>query len=148
MITWQCLPFSQLNTLQLYQIMALREAVFVVEQDCPYQDADGQDLNAEHLFAYQGDDLVAYARLYTSNPLSAHIGRVVTKTSARGQGLGQTLMQQAIDQCQQQWPKATIHISAQRYLERFYQSLGFSICSEPYLEDNIPHIAMQIKANG
>ncbi len=147
MITWQCLAFNQLNTLQLYQMMMLREEVFVVEQNCPYQDADGKDLQAEHVMAYQDTELVAYARIYTSEPLSAHIGRVVTKASARSKGLGQQLMQQAISQCQQHWPNATIHISAQRYLEDFYQGLGFVICSEPYLEDNIPHIGMEIRPN-
>jgi ElaA protein len=146
MTTWQSATFEQLSTTQLYQILALREEVFIVEQRCPYQDADGQDFKALHLMAYQDQQLLAYARIFAPEQNQAKIGRVVTKGSGRGQGLGQQLMQRAIAHCQQHWPKATIMISAQRYLEKFYQELGFEICSEPYLEDDIPHIAMRITA--
>ncbi|WP_427980532.1 GNAT family N-acetyltransferase [Agarivorans sp.] len=148
MTTWQWATFEQLSTTQLYQILALREEVFVVEQRCPYQDADGQDFAALHLMAWQEQQLLAYARIFAPEQGHARIGRVVTKASGRGQGLGQQLMQRAIAYCQQHWPEASIIISAQRYLEQFYQQLGFEICSEPYLEDDIPHIAMQIKAIG
>ncbi|MGY5451217.1 GNAT family N-acetyltransferase [Agarivorans sp. MS3-6] len=146
MIKWQWLRFEQLSTEQLYQIIGLREAVFVVEQNCPYQDVDGRDQNAWHLLGTQSNQLLAYARAFEPTELDSSIGRVVTAASARGQGLGQQLMQHAIHFCQAQWPKANIHISAQRYLENFYQGLGFAVCSEPYLEDNIPHIGMEIVA--
>lgn len=146
MTTWQSATFEQLSTTQLYQILALREEVFIVEQRCPYQDADGQDFKALHLMAYQDQQLLAYARIFAPEQNQAKIGRVVTKVTGRGQGLGQQLMQRAIAYCQQHWPEANIMISAQCYLEKFYQQLGFEICSEPYLEDDIPHIAMQITA--
>ncbi len=148
MTTWQTATFKQLSSIQLYHILALREEVFVVEQRCPYQDADGQDFKALHLMAYQEQQLLAYARIFAPKQGEASIGRVVTKVSGRGQGLGQQLMQRAIDYCQQHWPEASIKISAQRYLEKFYQQLGFEICSEPYLEDDIPHIAMRITVSG
>ncbi|GDY27368.1 MULTISPECIES: GNAT family N-acetyltransferase [unclassified Agarivorans] len=147
MINWQWLRFEELSTQQLYQMIALREAVFVVEQDCPYQDVDGRDPQALHLLGSEDGQLLAYARVFPPEPLDSSIGRVVTAKAARGRGLGQQLMRHAINYCQQHWPAATIHISAQRYLEDFYQSLGFDICTKPYLEDNIPHVGMEIKAN-
>ncbi|WP_432460433.1 MULTISPECIES: GNAT family N-acetyltransferase [unclassified Agarivorans] len=147
MIRWQWLSFEQLTNQQLYQVLELRESVFVVEQNCPYQDADGKDPEAWHLLgSTPQQQLLCYARVFEPSPLTASIGRVVIAASARGDGLGQQLMQQAIDFCQQRWPQAQIAISAQRYLEDFYQKLGFEICSEPYLEDDIPHIGMQFSA--
>lgn len=147
MITWQCLSFPQLSTQQLYQLLQLRVDVFVVEQTCPYPELDDKDhqLGVHHLFGYQGEKLVACARLLppgVSYP-SVSIGRVATAETARGHGLGHQLLQQALHHCQQLWPDGTIEIGAQAHLEPFYQQYGFIRTSEPYLEDGIPHIDMK-----
>lgn len=147
-ITWQCSTFDELQGRQLYQILQLRAEVFVIEQDCIYQDMDDNDQQASHLAGYRNDELICYARLlppglkYTG----ASIGRVITRQSVRGEGLGMVLMQQAISHCQQHWPGKGISISAQQHLEKFYQSLGFSTQSDPYDEDGIPHIEMLLQA--
>lgn len=146
MITWQCLPFSQLNTQQLYQLLQLRVDVFVVEQTCPYPELDDKDHQSgvHHLLGYQNDKLIACARLLPagiSYP-SVSIGRVATAAQARGQGLGHQLLQQALHYCQQYWPNANIEIGAQAHLEAFYQQYGFTRTSDSYLEDGIPHIDM------
>lgn len=145
-IHWQCLPFQQLTTHQLYEIIHLRLQVFCVEQQCYYQDADHRDYHAHHLVGYnpQGT-LVAYARILpvqVSYPHDVSIGRVVTAPAARKQGIGQTLMTQALHHCQQLFGNTSIRISAQSYLLRFYQSFGFQPVGEPYLEDDIPHTQM------
>jgi ElaA protein len=149
---WHCLPFEQLSAEQLYHIVALREAVFVVEQNCPYLDADGKDPKCYHLWASfdsaQDDTLqhkiLAYARIVkpgVSYPEVA-IGRVVTAASVRRTGLGKELMQRAIDYVHELYGPVPIRISAQSYLIAFYQSFGFEVITEPYLEDDIPHVGM------
>jgi len=139
-------PFSALNTDELYDMMALRQEIFIVEQDCPYLDADGVDLKCQHVLAYDSEgNLVAYARIVPSG-LSyqdyASIGRVVTKHTARGTGLGKKLMQYSINICHQLHPEDTIKISAQVYALGFYSNLGFEKIGNEYLEDDIPHHAM------
>jgi len=146
MIVFKCLFFSQLSLEELYEIMALRQEVFVVEQDCPYLDADGKDKQAWHLLGYSQDQkLVAYTRLIDkggSYKDYASIGRVVTSASVRKEGYGKLLMQESIRQTILLFNNPPIKISAQVYLDRFYRSLGFEPVGEGYLEDNIPHIAM------
>lgn len=148
MITWQQLTFEQLSTTQLYQLLKLRVDVFVVEQTCPYPELDDKDhqRGVHHLLGYRDDQLVACARLLPpgiSYP-SASIGRVATKESERGSGLGHLLLQQALSSCQQLWPEQSIEIGAQEHLAKFYEKHGFVQTSPMYLEDDIPHIDMKL----
>jgi len=120
--------------------------VFVLEQNCPYQDVDENDLIAEHLMVLEKDRLIAYARILAPDQASNYprIGRVVVHPDFRGKKLGQSLMKRAIEKCKQDYPGLDIKISAQNHLQNFYKELGFVSVGEVYLEDNIPHIAMKL----
>ncbi|MEZ3499252.1 GNAT family N-acetyltransferase [Pantoea sp. KPR_PJ] len=146
-IIWHDMHHRDLSAQQLYAVLALRCAVFVVEQSCPYQDVDGQDLVAEnrHILGMRDDELVACARILTPADKAAPvaIGRVVVSGSARGLNLGYQLMVQTLLSCEQHWPGRSVYLSAQAHLQRFYRGLGFEACSEVYLEDAIPHIDMR-----
>lgn len=142
MLNYSCLYFNDLSLQQLYALLTLRAEVFVVEQNCPYLDPDGQDTGALHVLGYEDAQLAAYARVYVPEPGVAAIGRVAVGKEFRGRGYGRQLMQAAMDAAAASFNAAVIRISAQRYLERFYESMGFQITSAPYLEDNIPHIGM------
>ena len=141
-----CKHFNELSTTELYAIMQLRIQVFSVEQNCPYQDADGKDQQSWHLMIYnKATELVAYSRLLpkgVSYSDYASIGRVVNAQSVRGQGIGILLMQKSIEKCMELFKGEPIKISAQAYLRKFYTSLGFVATGEEYIEDHIPHIAM------
>lgn len=146
MTTFTCKKFDELSLHELYGILALRQEVFVVEQDCPYLDADGKDQHSWHLMGVdEKGKLVAYTRLlpkgisYEKYP---SIGRVVTSPSARGGGIGRELMERSLWWMEQLFPQEAIKISAQCYLEKFYKSLGFEIVGAEYLEDGIPHYPM------
>ncbi len=146
MITWQCKHFSELTNEELYKILQLRNEVFVVEQNCPYQDCDNKDLKAHHLTGWDDDTLVAYTRLLPKGiPYSdaASIGRVVTSPKARGKNLGKELMQNSIANIYSLYGEVPITIGAQLYLKRFYESFSFVQQGDVYLEDNIPHIIME-----
>lgn len=146
MITWKCKFFSDLSNEELYKIVQLRLEVFVVEQNCAYQDCDGKDLKAYHLTGWDGKNLVAYTRLLEkgiSYPEAASIGRVITACSSRGQNLGKQLMLKSIEQVYILFGKVPIKISAQLYLKRFYESFSFVQKGGVYLEDGIDHIAME-----
>lgn len=148
MITWQHLPFSQLTTIQLYQLLKLRVDVFVVEQKCPYSELDGKDhqQGVYHLLGYQDDKLIACARLLPkgiSYP-SISIGRVAILKNYRGGGLGHQLIQEALCACDKLWPRESIEIGAQEHLSEFYQNHGFMPTSAMYLEDDILHIDMKL----
>lgn len=148
-MNWYTKSFDELNTIELYKILQLRCAVFIVEQNCPYQDLDDKDLKAIHLWSSDNDgNITAYCRLLPAgiSYTEPSIGRVVTATIARNMGLGRVLMQRAISFIHDTWNQPTIRISAQLYLDKFYTSLGFETVSEPYMEDDIPHIAM-LKTN-
>lgn len=137
-------PFAALAPAELYAILQLRSEIFVVEQQCAYQDMDGRDPDCLHWTIWDGPRAVSYVRLLPAG-LSfdeASIGRVVTAQAYRGQGLSRRLMQQAMQHLFGEWGAPSIRIGAQRYLEAFYGSLGFVPDSEPYLEDGIPHIEM------
>jgi len=149
MITWQLNPFSELTTEQLYQLLKLRVDVFVVEQTCPYPELDDKDHQpgVHHLLGYQGEELVACARLLPkgiSYP-SVSLGRVATAESHRGDGLGHQLLDQALSSCELLWPGESIEIGAQEHLATFYQRHGFVQTSAMYLEDDIPHIDMKLE---
>jgi len=143
-LTWILKEFSALSPAELYAIIRLRNEVFVIEQNCIYQDADNKDQLSLHLCGWAGDELVAYTRLIPPGVSYAEsaIGRVVTAPAHRKSGLGRELMQVSIKKTFQAFNTGTIKISAQVYLKKFYQSLGFEQCSEDYLEDGIPHIMM------
>ena len=145
MPAWHWLRFGQLGVDDLYDALALRERVFVVEQNCPYQDADGLDRHAWHLLG-RDDAGVLQAVLRVVDPghkyTEPSIGRVVTAPEARGTGLGRALMIEGMQRCTAAWPGQGIRISAQAHLQGFYGSLGFCAAGEPYLEDDIPHVEM------
>ncbi|MGJ8682998.1 MAG: GNAT family N-acetyltransferase [Nonlabens sp.] len=135
--------FSDFNIQELYETLQLRTEVFVVEQDCVYQDMDGKDQNATHILGYVDDQIVAYTRIFKPGDYfnQSSIGRVVVSPKNRGEAYGQQIMQASIDYCKSQgFP--TIKISAQCYLDKFYTDLGFVATGEKYLEDGIPHQAM------
>ena len=144
---WNNVHFNQLTLDQLYDILKLRVDVFVVEQNCPYPELDDKDRHpeAQHLMGLDNQqNIVAYCRILPpglSYP-QASIGRVLIAQHARGQGLGEPLMQQAIQIALAQWPNMGIQIGAQERLTSFYQRLGFKAQSEMYLEDGIPHLDM------
>jgi ElaA protein len=147
-IQWHILAFEALSTHQLYQLLAARQAVFVLEQYCPYLDADGLDQQAFHLMGMEGEKLLAYARLLPAGVGYAEpsIGRVITVQEGRGKGLGKKLMTKAIEESEKLWGEVTIRIGAQKYLHDFYSKLGFTYAGKSYLEDGIPHIEMIRKA--
>ncbi len=141
---WYCKAFDQLSLSELYAILQLRAEVFVLEQQCFYQDLDECDQEAYHLAAWKESILLGYVRLLPPGQKYAtpSLGRVVNRSEARGGGLGKELLNKAIAESELRWPGQGIIISAQQYLERFYQDVGFSTQSRPYLEDGIPHIEM------
>lgn len=146
-ITWITKHHAELTTRELYALLTLRTRVFVVEQNCPYQDVDGQDLSADthHLLARQDGQLPAYLRLLDPSTQGGEvvIGRVLTAPAARGSGLGHALMEHAIEACTRLWPGRPIYLSAQAHLQGYYGRYGFLAVTDPYLEDNIPHIGMR-----
>lgn len=146
-IEWRVLRFDQLSTHQLYQLLSLRVAVFVVEQTCYYQELDGKDIESgtHHVLGYLNDEIVAYTRILApgvSYPNHASVGRVIVAKSCRGMNVGNQLMERSMDVSYQQWPDFPVKISAQEPLEQFYNQFGFEKSSLMYLEDDIPHIAM------
>lgn len=146
-LRWQCKAFAELTTDELYEVMQLRQMVFVVEQHCAYLDADGHDAEAMHLMgSTRGATprLAAYARLFPPGARCAEaaIGRVVTHPEMRRMGLGRAVMCEAINMVRALFGDAAIRLSAQQYLEGFYTDLGFAIDGDPYDDDGIPHIPM------
>ena len=141
---WQWCSLGDLSARQLYALFAARSAVFVVEQNCPYQDLDGADLEAEHLIAWSGGEVAACLRLLAPGVKYSEpsIGRVLTAKPFRTGGLGRELMARAIARCDEKFPHEPVRIGAQAYLERFYGSFGFVKASDVYIEDGIPHIEM------
>ena len=136
--------FSELDTEDLYQILRIRSEVFVVEQDCVYQDIDNKDQNAIHLYYKENDQIVAYTRIfkagdYYENPC---IGRVVVSKKNRGNDLGKKIMIDSMEYIKQNIKGEKIELSAQKYLDKFYKDLGFYKTGEDYLEDVIPHQRM------
>lgn len=145
--SWVIKKFDALSTNELYAILQLRSEVFVVEQQCVFQDMDGKDAACLHLMAWENDQLIAYTRLVPPG-VSYHlpsIGRVVTSPAARGRGLGKLLMEESIRAVYAHFGKSPIRIGAQLYLLKFYNSLGFQQTGDVYLEDGIEHIEMELK---
>lgn len=139
--------FQQLTNIELYNILKERTEVFVVEQNCPYTEVDGKDVQSYHLFREEKGEIIAYLRILppgvSYDELS--IGRVLVKKQYRGQKLAQQLMTEALHFIHNELKEPTVKIQAQEYLSQFYGAFGFEAISEPYLEDNIPHIDMILK---
>lgn len=134
---------NEFSAIELYAMLKLRVDVFVVEQECPYPELDGNDVNCLHLRLMDGNELLACARLWRpSNEVLPRIGRVAVSPDHRGKKLGEALMREAIIACEREYPGEAIEISAQSHLQRFYGSLGFTATSEEYVEDGIPHVDM------
>jgi ElaA protein len=146
---WTCKHHADLTTAELYALLQLRAAVFVVEQNCVFQDMDGQDLRGEtaHLMAWTDGRLAAYCRLL--DPVcdengEAVIGRVIVAPGQRGTALGHELMRRALAQVQSRWPGAGVYLVAQSHLRGFYGAHGFAAVTQEYLEDGIPHVGMRL----
>jgi len=145
-LRWTCQPFDDLPARTLYTLLALRTEVFVIEQNCVFQDMDGLDLHAHHLLGWAEDGhLAACARLLPAGVKAPEvvIGRVITAPWARGAGQGHALMREALACCERLWPGQPVTLHAQARLQGFYRQHGFHTVSEPYIEDGIPHIEMR-----
>ena len=147
---WQTTNFSQLRGNDLYDVLHLRQAVFVVEQACLYQDLDGLDQRAAHVLCRDGDELVAYLRCLPpgASYRESSIGRIVVASSHRDSGLGRELVRRGIDYNLVRWPGSGIRINAQAYLRDFYIALGFDPVGAEYDEDGIAHQQMVYRAAG
>lgn len=145
MVQFKIKQFKELSLNELYKLLQLRSAVFVVQQNCVYQDIDNKDEKAIHILGFIDEELVAYCRLFNSGDYfdDSSIGRVVVHPKFRNLKLGHQLLQQAIETIKTTFNTTSITISAQLYLEQFYQSHGFVTTSEMYLEDAIPHVQMK-----
>jgi ElaA protein len=144
-IQWHLKQFDALTPQELYAALQLRNEVFVVEQNCVFQDADDKDQDSFHLLGYHQNKLVAYTRLVPPGVIysEASIGRVVTSSSVRGTGAGKELMKTSIEKAYELFGVHSIKIGAQLYLKKFYEGFGFEQISGPYIEDGIPHIYMR-----
>ncbi len=150
MVKWVIKAFPELTPFELQQCHILRCSVFVVEQNCPYQDADHVDEHCTHVMGWLENRVVAYTRILPPGLTYQEVsfGRVTTDQSFRGKGIGRVLMQQTLQVIQEQYPQSPVRISAQSYLQRFYESYGFQFTGKAYLEDNIPHIEMLLTSVG
>ena len=136
--------FNELNTTELYNILQLRSEVFVVEQDCVYQDVDFKDQKALHVFGFKNDKIIAYTRIFKPGDYfkNASIGRVVVAANERKYGFGHDVMKASLKAIKKHFNVDEITISAQKYLKKFYETHQFIQVGEEYLEDGIPHIRM------
>ncbi len=143
-LSFKTKSYYQLTKDELYQILCLRAEVFVVEQDCAYQDVDNKDQKALHVLGYKKDELIAYTRIFKPNDYFkyASIGRVVVALKERKHKYGYQLMEASINAIKNNFNETIIAISAQTYLKKFYNNLGFIQQGAAYLEDDIPHIFM------
>ena len=138
--------FKELSTLELYEILRARAEVFIVEQDCVYQDLDNKDLGAYHVIIREDGDIVAYLRVLDKGVSydTASVGRVITTEKGRGRGIGLVLLKEGLKVAKEAFGAERVTISAQCQARGFYEKVGFSAVSDTYLEDNIPHIRMQL----
>jgi ElaA protein len=144
-IRFELKSFKALSAEELYNILQLRAEVFIVEQNCPYQDVDGKDLKSHHLMGYdKNNKLIVYSRLIPAGISydETSIGRVVSSPSVRGSGAGRVLMKEALTSMEKLFGKVPVRIGAQLYLKKFYEEFGFITEGETYLEDGIPHVIM------
>jgi ElaA protein len=144
-ITWQCAHFSEFSAAQLYAVLSMRSEVFIVEQNCVYQDMDGVDIDCLHVIGWTSDQQVAaYMRIVPPGRKFAEVslGRVITSNTARGTGIGKQLLTRGLELIAAHYPGLAIRIHAQAYLEKFYGTFGFVTVSDVFMEDNIPHCVM------
>ena len=134
--------FNEIDIKTLHNIFLIRAEVFIVEQQCAYQDIDGKDTNSIHIIGKKREEIIAYSRIMNLNNDFCSIGRVLVKKDLRKKGLGIKLMKKSIEIATKLYNKKKIKISAQEYLENFYEELGFKHTGKSYLEDGIPHIEM------
>lgn len=140
--------FSELSTGELYRILRLRAEVFVVEQNCPYQDLDDRDQDAWHVWIEdEGGEVLACLRVFRFDESHSQIGRVVDSSAVRGTGVGKSLMLKGIDVAKEHFPGLPILIHAQQYAKGFYEKCGFEVSSDPFDEDGIPHVEMLLNFN-
>lgn len=143
-MVWKMKKFDELSAEEIYEILRIRNQIFIVEQQCPYLDCDGRDMKSYHLFMENNNEIAAYLRIIEKgvsyNEIS--IGRVLVNSDYRGKGLARNMMKEAMKFINNQLNEDTIRIEAQAYLIDFYKSFGFKQISEVFLEDNIPHIEM------
>ncbi len=137
-------PFNQLSLTELYAILKLRVDIFVVEQNCPYPELDGEDEKALHLFIKEAGEIASYLRIIINQP-KTRIGRVITHKDYRGKKLSSKLMEEAMRYIAIHYPDKAITLSAQEHLQHFYAQFGFVSISDMYLEDGIPHVDMKYK---
>lgn len=145
-LQWCWYTLEKMAPLLLYDMLALREAIFVVEQNCIYQELDGRDKTAQHLLAIHDGVVVACLRVLPAGrpEEKVRIGRVAVSADWRKQGVARVMMQRAIEKVRSDDPSCGIYLDAQTYLQAFYQSLGFEVCGNEFLEDGIPHVPMQM----
>jgi ElaA protein len=145
---WSLKPFAELTPHELYAILQLRSEVFVVEQHCVFLDCDGKDTYCHHIMGWDGDKLIAYARIVPAgiSYVESSIGRIVTSPTARGKGAGRKLLPHSIATLYTLLGEQVIRIGAQYYLKGFYESFGFQQTGEIYMEDGIQHIEMLLPA--
>ena len=144
MIKWHFKAFEELQLEEFYKMIALRVEVFIIEQECPYQELDGKDQKSQHVICEQDGKILATARIVDPgiSYREPSIGRVVIAEAARGSGLGHELMRQAMAASEKIHGSVSIRLSAQEYLINYYKKHRFEVVSEVYLEDNIPHVEM------
>jgi ElaA protein len=144
-ITWQCKKFRDMSAVELHAVLALRAAVFVVEQKCAYQDPDYKDEHGMHVMGWHDGVLVAVSRILPQGVSydEVSIGRVATSSVVRGTGAGMMLMERTMQYIKDHFGEVPVRISAQSYLEKYYTKFGFVRSEkEEYLEDDIPHVDM------
>ncbi len=143
-LSWEIKTFGEFNTEELYQILALRSEIFVVEQTCVYQDIDQQDQQSIHVIGKDNDTIAAYARIVPRKTgKDTSIGRVVIRESYRGKKLGDRLIEKCIEACTIHYKGLSLEMSAQKHLVKYYSKHGFKKEGDPYLEDGIPHVLMR-----
>lgn len=135
--------FDELNTTELYEILRARVEIFVVEQECVYQDLDGRDYNSLHIFSINGGRVAAYLRAFEKEKGVVQMGRVLT--IEHGKGLGGKLLREGIAEIKKKLSPVKIYIEAQCYATGYYAREGFEICTKEFLEDGIPHVGMELK---
>jgi ElaA protein len=148
-LRWQCCALDELPARHIHAVFAARAAVFVVEQQCFYQDPDRFDLDAQHLIVWSGSEIAAYLRVLAPGTtyVEPSLGRILTTKAFRGSGLGRELIRRGLSEIEHRYPARAVRIGAQAHLEKLYASFGFEVASAPYIEDGIPHIEM-VRAAG
>ena len=141
--------FNSISKVELYDVLSLRQRVFIIEQDCFYEDLDYSDQDANHLLLYRDNKLIGYSRVFSPGIKydAASIGRIVTDLDYRGKGYGRSITQESIKFLKNNYPESDISISAQYRLVNFYENIGFEREGSVYLEDDIDHIKMTLKVN-